>query len=131
MLLYYLLIPEHCPVDYYHPFHCFADLGIEALVVRFELINNIVKLVLYLLVCVQIFSDLLEVIPIMDVGYNYVVLNICYQIVDELKVLNVLIGEEFVVQIVSYAVYILLYEKELSLRELIRLRHLKDAYYVS
>ena len=131
MLLYYLLILEHCPVDHYHPFHCFADLGIEALVVRFELINNIVKLILYLLVCVQIFSDLLEVIPIVDVGYNYVVLNICYQIVDELKVLNVLFGEEFVVQIVSYAVYILLYEKELSLSELIRLRHLKDAYHVS
>ena len=125
MLLDFLLIPEYGPVDHNHTFHYFSDLGIQFWVLIFDFIKEAVKITLDLLVCVQIFSDLPEVILVTDVGHNHIVLYVCHQIVDKFKVLNVLFGEEFVVHIVAYAVDVLLDKETLSISEVTGMDHLK------
>jgi hypothetical protein len=127
MSLDFLLIPEYGPVDHNHTFHYFSDPGIQFWVLIFDFIKEAVKITLDLHACVQIFSDLPEVILVPDVGHNHIVLYVCHQIVDKFKVLNVLLGEEFVVHIVAYAVNVLLDKETLSIREGTGTGHLKHA----
>ena len=123
MLLDFLLITEHGPVDHNHTFHHFSDLGIQFWVPIFDFIKEVVKITLDLLVCVQIFSDLPEVILVTDVGHNHIVLYVRYQSVDKFKVLNVLFGEKFVVYIVAYTVNVLLDKETLSIGEVMGMGH--------
>jgi hypothetical protein len=126
-----LLIAKHGPIDHDHSFHCLAYLGIQLRVLSLDLVKDVVQLTLDFFVDVEIFSDFFEVMLIAEVGHEHVVLYVCHQIVDKLKVLNVLLSKEFAAKTVSYPVDIFLDKRNLTLREMIPLDYLIDPNSVS